>query len=309
MAHDPVTASELGDRRWNDKWQDLSLDALHEQFQHAREMLTHLHAIDRAQLSPEDQVSYDVFEYNTNDYLAGRTVQVVSGRTDTFEGIQTVEGTVDSLRFETVKDYDDWLGRMHNFPAYMDQNIGLMREGIKEHIVLPKVIGEKVLTQLNGMDWQDPDQTRILQTVQKMPPSFSEADKQRLTAAAQQNIKNDVLPAFQRFRDFMQKDYVAGIVRAGGRLAGPQWRRHLRLSGAIENHNRPHSRTDPRNWIAGSKTHWRGDGQGQRAIRIQGNEPGILSLPAHRSALLCEERGRTCCNTPGPAPRKSIRCW
>ena len=77
-------------------------------------------------------------------------------RTNTFEGIQTVEGTVNSLRFETVKDYDDWLGRMRNFPAYMDQNIGLMREGIKDHIVLPKVIGEKVLTQFNGMDWQDP---------------------------------------------------------------------------------------------------------------------------------------------------------
>ncbi len=103
---------------------------------------------------------------------------------------------VNSLRFETVKDYDDWLGRMRNFPAYMDQNIGLMREGIKDHIVLPKVIGEKVLTQLNGMDWQDPTKHGFYKPFLKMPPAFSEADKQRLTAAAQQTIKNDVLPAF-----------------------------------------------------------------------------------------------------------------
>src|SRR6185312_16897749 len=57
MAHDPVAASELGDRRWNDQWENLSLDSRHEQFQHAREMLTRLHAIDRAQLSPEDRIS------------------------------------------------------------------------------------------------------------------------------------------------------------------------------------------------------------------------------------------------------------
>lgn len=208
MAHDPVAASELGDRRWNDQWENLSLDSLHERFQHAREMLTRLHAIDHAQLSPQDQVSYEVFEYNTKDDLEGEQYKWYLVRTDTFDGIQTVENVVDSLRFETVKDYDDWLGRMHNFPAYMDQNIGLMREGIKERILLPKVIGEKVLTQLNGMDWHDPTRHGFYKPFQKMPPTFSEADRQRLTATARQTIKSDVLPAFQRFRDFTQKEYL-----------------------------------------------------------------------------------------------------
>jgi uncharacterized protein (DUF885 family) len=208
MAHDPVAASELGDRRWNDKWQDLSLNAVHETFQHARGVLAQLHAIDRAQLPPDDQLSYDVFEYNTADDLAGEPYKWYLVRTNTFEGIQTVEGMVNSLRFETVQDYEDWLSRLRNFPAYMDQNIGLMREGIKDHILLPRVIGEKVLIQLNGIDWQDPTKHGFYKPFNNMPYSFSGADKQRLTAAAQQTIKRDVLPAFQRFHDFMQKDYV-----------------------------------------------------------------------------------------------------
>jgi uncharacterized protein (DUF885 family) len=208
MAHDPVAASELGDRRWNDQWENLSLNSLHERFQQAREMLTRLHAIDRAQLSLPDQVSYDVFEYNTKDYIEGEQYKWYLVRTGTFDGIQTVENVVDSLRFETVKDYDDWLGRMRNFPAYMDQNIGLMRQGIKDHILLPKVIGEKVLTQLNSMDWQDPTRHGFYKPFLKMPRAFSEADKQRLTAAAQQAIKTNVLPAFQRLRDFTQKEYL-----------------------------------------------------------------------------------------------------
>ena len=208
MAHDPVSASELGDRRWNDQWENLSLSSLHEQFQHAREMLARLHAIDRAQLSAQDQISYDVFEYNNNDYVEGEQHKWYLVRTDTFDGIQTIEGVVNSLRFETVKDYDDWLGRMRNFPVYMDQNIALMREGIKDRILLPKVIGEKVLTQLNGMDWQDPTKHGFYKPFLKIPPAFPESDKRRLTAAARQEIKTDVLPAFQRFRDFMQNEYV-----------------------------------------------------------------------------------------------------
>ena len=54
---------------------------------------------------------------------------------------------------------------MHNFPAYMDQNIGLMREGIKDHILLPKVIGEKDPhpTQRHGL--AGPNPARLLQAV------------------------------------------------------------------------------------------------------------------------------------------------
>ena len=208
MQHDPVSASQLGDRRWNDQWGDVSLGSLREQFKHSNEMLQELHTIDRSQLSPEDQLNYDVFDYNTRDFVESQPYKWYLVRTNTFSGIQTVEGLVNSLRFETVKDYEDWIGRLHNFPAYMDQTISLMRAGIKEHVLLPKVIGEKVLTQLNGMDWQDPTKHGFYKPCKEFPPSFSEADRQRLTAAAKERITADVLPAFQRFRDFMEKEYI-----------------------------------------------------------------------------------------------------
>ena len=50
MEHNPVRASLLGDRRWNDRWPDVRLESLHAQYQHARETLVSLHAIDRAKL-------------------------------------------------------------------------------------------------------------------------------------------------------------------------------------------------------------------------------------------------------------------
>jgi len=216
MQHDPVGASELGDRRWNDQWPDVSLNSLREQFQNGRQELQELQAIDRSKLSLEDQLNYDVFEYNVKDYVESEQYKWYLVRTNTFSGIQTVEGLVNSLRFETVKDYDDWLGRLHNFPAYMDQNIALMHEGVKQHVVLAKVIGEKVLTQFNGMDWQDPTKHGFYTPFKQFPSSFSEADKQRLTAAAKEQISTDVLPAFRRFRDFMEKEYIPASLEQAG---------------------------------------------------------------------------------------------
>jgi len=216
MQHDPVGASELGDRRWNDQWPDVSLNSLREQFQNGRQELQELQAIDRSKLSLEDQLNYDVFEYNVKDYVESEQYKWYLVRTNTFSGIQTVEGLVNSLRFETVKDYDDWLGRLHNFPAYMDQNIALMHEGVKQHVVIAKVIGEKVLTQFNGMDWQDPTKNGFYTPFKQFPSSFSEADRQRLTAAAKEQIRTDVLPAFRRFRDFMEKEYIPASLEQAG---------------------------------------------------------------------------------------------
>ena len=216
MQHDPVGASELGDRRWNDQWPDVSLNSLREQFQNGRQELQELQAIDRSKLSLEDQLNYDVFEYNVKDYVESEQYKWYLVRTNTFSGIQTVEGLVNSLRFETVKDYDDWLGRLHNFPAYMDQNIALMHEGVKQHVVLAKVVGEKVLTQFNGMDWQDPTKHGFYTPFKQFPSSFSEADRQRLTAAAKEQIRTDVLPAFRRFRDFMEKEYIPASLEQAG---------------------------------------------------------------------------------------------
>src|SRR5215813_4400451 len=202
MSHNPVRASLLGDRRWNDKWSDLSLFAVQADYKHGREVLDDLHKIDRTQLSSDDQLNYDVFEYNLTDYTNGEPFKWYLVRTNTFSGIQTVEGLVNSLRFETVKDYDDWIARMGNFPVYMDQNIDLMREGIHQRILLPKVIGDKILGQLKEMDWQDPTRHGFYKPFKKMPATFSDIDKQRLQNSARQVIKTSVLPAFQKFQSF-----------------------------------------------------------------------------------------------------------
>src|ERR1051325_8155055 len=58
----PMTASTLGDRRANDRWDDLSLGAIEKRFAHTEAALRRLRGIDRTRLSPADQLNYDLFE-------------------------------------------------------------------------------------------------------------------------------------------------------------------------------------------------------------------------------------------------------
>ena len=56
MEQSPTWASQLGDRRWNDRWPDVSLTAIESQQKHRLELLEKLRSISRDSLPPADRV-------------------------------------------------------------------------------------------------------------------------------------------------------------------------------------------------------------------------------------------------------------
>src|ERR1700747_1928697 len=71
MEQYPTWASRLGDRRWNDRWGDRSLDAIEKRHAHATDVLSKLNAMDRATLSSSDQLNYDLFLKDHQDEVDG----------------------------------------------------------------------------------------------------------------------------------------------------------------------------------------------------------------------------------------------
>src|ERR1043165_5638972 len=55
MEQNPGRASSMGDRRWNDRWSDQSLEAIKKNEEHAVAALERVKKFDRAKLSAPDQ--------------------------------------------------------------------------------------------------------------------------------------------------------------------------------------------------------------------------------------------------------------
>ena len=71
MQHSPEEASELGDRRWNDRWSDESLEEHAANHEHAKEVLVRLARINRSSLSAADQLNYDLFKKDYETEIEG----------------------------------------------------------------------------------------------------------------------------------------------------------------------------------------------------------------------------------------------
>jgi len=209
MQQHPEEASNLGDRRWNDRWTDESLDAHAKRYQHNQEVLVRLKKIDRNALSPAEQLNYDLFQKRYEDRVEGYKFHRFLLPLNQREGIQTIDDLADAFRFETVKDYEDWVARLHAFPVLMDQTIEVMRQGIRERMVHPKVIMQRFPAQIDKQLVSDPSQSGFYKPFLHMSKNISAADQQRLQAAAKQEITQRVVPAYQKFKQFFVSEYLA----------------------------------------------------------------------------------------------------
>ena len=148
MRVNPTWASRLGDRRWNNQWEDASPAAAQKEHERDKRVLAQLKKIDRAKLTPVDQLNYDLFQKRYALDVEGFPYKWHLVALNQRDGIQTSDELADALRFQTAKDYEDWIARLQKFGAYTDQTIALLREGIKERVVLPKVTMKRVPGQI-----------------------------------------------------------------------------------------------------------------------------------------------------------------
>ena len=160
----PTWASRLGDRRWNNRWEDRSLAAIENRHSHHIEVLTRLRAINREDLSPSDRMNYDLFQKDYENAVEEHRYRWHLIPLNQLGGVQTADELADALRFETLKDYDDWLARLHALPVYIEQTTALMREGIKQQILLPKIVLERIPSPDRPSDRQRPQGKPVLQT-------------------------------------------------------------------------------------------------------------------------------------------------
>jgi uncharacterized protein (DUF885 family) len=208
MEQHPTWASSLGDRRWNDRWDNISLDALLKRHDHNVEILDKLAKIDRSALTLADQLNYDLFKKNYENDIERFQYRWYLLPLNQLDGVHTVNRLADALRFETLKDYEDWLARLRALPSRIDQTIALMRQGIKERIIHPKIVLQRVPAQIDHQIVNDPKASPLYKPFTRFPSSITEADQARIVKVAQETIAGAIVPAYRKLKDFMMSDYL-----------------------------------------------------------------------------------------------------
>lgn len=217
----PVFASRLGDRRYNNRWTDLSLEAFTRRHERRREFLRRLRAIDPAMLSETDRLNYDLFGRSLENDIAGRRFRDYLMPISQRGGVQSLESTAEGLRLNSAADYDDWLARMAAVPQVIEQTIDLQEAGRRDGRMPPRILMQRIPTQIDIQLVENADESPFFKAFTELPESIPAAEQARIRAAATRIIEEDIVPAYREFSRYFSDTYLPATRDSIGAAALP----------------------------------------------------------------------------------------
>jgi len=213
----PEMASELGDKRYNDRISDYSVEAYNQELAREQNFLLRLAAIDSSGFSEQEKLSQELLERRLEEDQQAAEFREWEMPLTQMDGIyDTYPQLVEELSFTTVKDYDDWIARLHAMPRAFSQVIENMSIGMDDHRTPPRYLLEKALDQIRTMAHQKPEDSPLALPLKHFPASIPAAEQQRIRTEMLDAIGKEVLPAYLRLERFMEASYVpAGRTQPG----------------------------------------------------------------------------------------------
>ncbi len=209
----PLNATAIGDSRYDDRLDDSTSPGFREKaFGIERAFLDRARLIDAAQLSPAARISYDIFVSEREIALEGMKFHEEYMPLNQMTGLPmdlAVYGSGSGPQpFVTARDYDRFLARVREFPRWVDGAIALMRTGLANGTTLPRVAMAKVVPQLREIVTPKLTDNIFWAPIAAMPKEIPSRDRQRISDAYAAALTREVLPAYTRLADFIERDYL-----------------------------------------------------------------------------------------------------
>lgn len=205
---DPLSATSDGVHTYDDRLPVVTPADQVKRLDEDRAFIVRLHAIDRARLSTQEQVSYDLFAF-----MVGERVTLARYREWRMPLNSDSGFHVDVLLMhetaapKTVHDYENYIVRLKDVPRYFRENIDNMRTGLKDGFTLPSEILDGVSKVVAGEQFKRPEDCPLFEPFGNFPTTVPVGERPSLAAEGRAAIASAVIPAYAEFQRFFETEY------------------------------------------------------------------------------------------------------
>ena len=181
-----------------------------------RQSISALTRIDRARLSGERQISYDIFARDKReeeswlqpDVLALTAVRPFShfgGLHIEFPSLMAKDGTA---KYGNEADYRRNLSLDRAFPQVIDNAIARFRQGMASGVLDTRLTTTNMVAQIDALLAQKTEDSPFYSPVLAFPANIPDGAKQQLRSAYAAAIEQELYPAYRRLRNFLHDEYL-----------------------------------------------------------------------------------------------------
>ncbi len=230
----PLEATKAGNFEYNDYIANYISDEYQKELiAEYQNFLSRLSEIKESDLSQTDQLSLKVMKWDCEIKLEGlqKPIVVVTSPMYNLPSLKLTPLTqIQSLHlyvaqigaggsvhpFNSVKDYEDWLKRIDDYIDFLDTAIANMKEGMASGIVLPTVLTQKTINQLEEFIVNPTTEHIFYQPIQSFPIEFSPSQRNSLRKKYSEMIDKKLRPKYVELKKFLVEEYLSNTRQTAG---------------------------------------------------------------------------------------------
>jgi uncharacterized protein (DUF885 family) len=213
MRRDPELLTELGLSKafgvGNDQLTNISDDYVRETYTIYAQILEALQTYDRASLTPEQQLNYDIYDYYLEDALRGQEfIDYDYPVTHFITGVQyqLINFFTDIHPITNKQDAEDYIQRLTQVDTKFEQVIENMQLSEEAGVITPRIILQWSIGDIRSLAYASAKYTPFYTSFsEKLATlnSLSSNEKNALLEAAEAEIEATVIPAFKNLADYL----------------------------------------------------------------------------------------------------------
>src|SRR5205085_3049535 len=146
LRESPMFATSVGRHEYDDRMPSVTPADLARRNDIRKTELAELKQIDRSKLPANEVVNYDMFQRDLDESIEGYDLGDYEMPINADSGFHSgFSRLAQEMPLATVKDYENYISRLRQWPRYVREQIANMRSGIKRGFTVPRAT-------LNGYD-------------------------------------------------------------------------------------------------------------------------------------------------------------
>ena len=219
LAANPIGATSIGDRRFDDRLEDISPGAVAAERRRLADLLERIRSVPDDALDGRDAVTREALLAFVRMDLDVREADLGRWAVDPLEGPQVLFLNVASFQpLETPDDGDRLLARWAAMDGFIEQRASDVREAAADGFVSAEAPLRKVIDELDDLLGDSAGSAALLGPTSAPRPAWSPAERTRFDAALATVVEERILPAFTRYRRALV-DEILPRARRNDRLA------------------------------------------------------------------------------------------
>ncbi len=217
LKQDPLFATAIGDRRFDDRLRPNGPDALEAAAERVDAALRRTTAIDPERLAPADRITRSALV----DFLGAERDRLDAGieawDVDPLDGPQVTFLNVPS--FQPIRDRDDaaaLLARWREMGPWIDRHVETSRDALRRGVGAPHALVRSVVAELDDLLARDVAEWPLLEPARDLPPMIAPPAADRFATDVAEVVARSIRPAFGRYRAFLV-DELAPVARGDDR--------------------------------------------------------------------------------------------